>query len=92
MAADRGAIMDQSLSPNIRMADESFGKLTSMAFYGWKKGLGRVTFAHEQRVDAIKFTVDQLAIAKNKETEKEAKEAMMICSIDNREACVCFSG
>ncbi|KAK3811116.1 MAG: ribonucleotide reductase [Benniella sp.] len=94
MAADRGAFIDQSQSLNIHMADVNFGKLTSMAFYGWKKGLktGMYYLRTRAAVDAIKFTVDQLAIAKNKEAEKEANEAAMMCSIDNREACISCSG
>ena len=39
MAADRGAFIDQSQSLNIFMEDPSFGKLTSMHFYCWRKGL-----------------------------------------------------
>ncbi|KAF9342976.1 Ribonucleoside-diphosphate reductase large subunit, partial [Mortierella sp. NVP85] len=84
-----------SQSLNIHMADVNFGKLTSMAFYGWKKGLktGMYYYLHTRAaVDAIKFTVDQLAIAKNEEAEKEANEAAMMCSIDNREAYISCSG
>ena len=39
MAADRGAYVCQSQSLNIHMADPNVGKLTSMHFYAWKKGL-----------------------------------------------------
>ena len=39
MAADRGAFIDQSQSLNIFMEAPSFGKLTSMHFYCWRKGL-----------------------------------------------------
>ena len=39
MAADRGAYICQSQSMNIFMQDPNFGKLTSMHFYAWKKGL-----------------------------------------------------
>ena len=39
MAADRGAFIDQSMSLNIHIADPNLGKLTSMHFYAWKKGL-----------------------------------------------------
>ncbi|ORZ16095.1 ribonucleoside-diphosphate reductase large chain [Lobosporangium transversale] len=102
MAADRGAYIDQSQSLNIHMSDVNFGKLTSMAFYGWKKGLktGMYYLRTRAAVDAIKFTVDQLSIAKIKEAERAsadaanqaANEAAMICSIDNREACVSCSG
>ncbi|KAG0006643.1 ribonucleoside reductase large subunit Cdc22 [Modicella reniformis] len=72
MAADRGAFIDQSQSLNIHMADANFGKLTSMAFYGWKKGLktGMYYLRTRPAVDAIKFTVDQQAIVRNKEAEE----------------------
>jgi ribonucleoside-diphosphate reductase subunit M1 len=49
MAADRGAYIDQSQSLNIHIADPNFGKLTSMHFYGWKKGLKTGTFSLERR-------------------------------------------
>ena len=61
MAADRGAFIDQSQSLNIHMKDANFGKLTSMHFYGWKKGLktGMYYLRTKAAVDAIKFTVDK---------------------------------
>ncbi|KAF9344139.1 hypothetical protein BGX34_005953, partial [Mortierella sp. NVP85] len=78
--ADNGSIQNvtgipddlKSQSLNIHMADMSFDKLTSMAFYGWKKGFktGMYYLRTRAAVDAIKFTVDQLAIAKNKEAER----------------------
>lgn len=37
MAADRGAYIDQSQSFNVFFAEPTYGKLTSMHFYGWKK-------------------------------------------------------
>jgi ribonucleoside-diphosphate reductase subunit M1 len=39
MAADRGAFIDQSQSFNVFMLDPNYGKLTSLHFYSWKKGL-----------------------------------------------------
>ena len=39
MAADRGAFIDQSQSFNVFVQDPNYGKLSSMHFYGWKKGL-----------------------------------------------------
>jgi ribonucleoside-diphosphate reductase subunit M1 len=39
MAADRSAYIDQSQSLNIHIRDPTMGKLTSMHFHGWKKGL-----------------------------------------------------
>lgn len=39
MAADRGAYIDQSQSFNVHMSDPNFGKLTSLHFHCWRKGL-----------------------------------------------------
>jgi ribonucleoside-diphosphate reductase subunit M1 len=39
MAASRGAFIDQSQSFNVFMSDPNMGKLTSLHFYAWKKGL-----------------------------------------------------
>lgn len=39
MAADRAAFIDQSQSLNIHLRDPTIGKLTSMHFHGWRKGL-----------------------------------------------------
>ncbi|KAJ9111887.1 ribonucleotide-diphosphate reductase subunit rnr1 [Naganishia adeliensis] len=60
LAADRGAFIDQSQSLNIHMTNPSMGQLTSMHFYGWKKGLktGMYYLRTRPAVDAIKFTVD----------------------------------
>ncbi|OAQ27965.1 hypothetical protein K457DRAFT_149503 [Linnemannia elongata AG-77] len=114
MAADRGAFIDQSQSLNIHMSDVNYGKLTSMAFYGWKRGLktGMYYLRTRAAVDAIKFTVDTSAldstksaalsgavgsgsaggVEKSEKEVKEANEAAMICSIDNRDACIACSG
>ncbi len=44
MAADRGAFICQSQSLNIHLSAPTFGQLTSMHFYGWKKGLKTGTY------------------------------------------------
>lgn len=61
MAADRGAFICQSQSLNIHMQDPNFGKLTSMHFYAWKKGLktGMYYLRTKAAADAIKFTLDK---------------------------------
>ena len=61
MAADRGAYICQSQSLNVHMAEPTMGKLTSMHFYAWRKGLktGMYYLRTKAAVDAIKFTVDQ---------------------------------
>jgi ribonucleotide reductase alpha subunit len=60
MAAARGAFICQSQSLNLFVADPSYAKLTSMHFYGWKKGLktGCYYLRTKAAVMAQKFTVD----------------------------------
>ena len=64
MAADRGAFICQSQSLNIHITDPNFGKLTSMHFYAWKKGLktGMYYLRSTAAADAIKFTHDKSAM------------------------------
>jgi ribonucleoside-diphosphate reductase alpha chain len=61
MAADRGAYICQSQSLNIFMENANFAKLTSMHFYGWKKGLktGMYYLRTKAATDAIKFTLEK---------------------------------
>ncbi len=64
MAADRGAFICQSQSLNIHITDPNFGKLTSMHFYAWKKGLktGMYYLRSTAAADAIKFTHDKTSM------------------------------
>ena len=61
MAADRAAFIDQSHSLNIHMRAPTMGKLTSMHFYGWKKGLktGMYYLRTQAASAAIQFTIDK---------------------------------
>ncbi len=61
MSADRGAYICQSQSLNIHLTNPNFGKLTSMHFYAWKKGLktGMYYLRSTAAADAIKFTLDK---------------------------------
>ncbi|MFK7971785.1 MAG: ribonucleoside-diphosphate reductase subunit alpha [Bacteroidia bacterium] len=61
MAADRGAYICQSQSMNVFIENPNFGKLTSMHFYSWEKGLktGAYYLRSKSATDAIKFTVDR---------------------------------
>jgi ribonucleoside-diphosphate reductase alpha chain len=65
MAADRGAFIDQSQSLNLFIQDANFAKMSSAHFYAWKKGLktGMYYLRTKAAADAIKFTVDQSALA-----------------------------
>ena len=60
MAAARGAFICQSQSMNLFVSDPNYAKLTSMHFYGWKKGLKTGLYYLRTRapVMAQKFTVD----------------------------------
>lgn len=60
MAVIRSPFIDQSQSLNVFMSEPSFGKLTSLHFYCWKKGLktGMYYLRSRPAADAIKFTVD----------------------------------
>ncbi|MCG8311483.1 MAG: ribonucleoside-diphosphate reductase subunit alpha [Cytophagales bacterium] len=91
MAADRGAFICQSQSMNVHIQDPNFGKLTSMHFYAWKKGLktGMYYLRTKAAADAIKFTVQ-----KNQKTQPSSEEIKtqnqsdMVCSLDNPDDCV----
>ena len=95
MAADRGAYIDQSQSLNLFIENPNFAKLSSMHFYGWKKGLktGMYYLRTKAARDAIKFTVtkkEEVAapiVAKQEEITKEQREAEIACSLDNPDAC-----
>lgn len=65
MSADRGAYICQSQSLNIHLTNPNFGKLTSMHFYAWKKGLktGMYYLRTNAAADAIKFTLDKSVTA-----------------------------
>jgi len=94
MAADRGRYIDQSMSFNIHMTDPNIGKLTSMHFYGWKKGLktGMYYLRTKAAADAIKFTVDQAAIEQDAQKQiQQAKDKnlkQMTSKLDNQDDCL----
>ncbi len=74
MSADRGAYICQSQSLNIHLTNPNFGKLTSMHFYAWKKGLktGMYYLRTNAAADAIKFTLDKNAIKEPARTQEVA--------------------
>ena len=69
LAADRGAFIDQSQSLNIHLSNPSFSQLTSMHFYGWKRGLktGMYYLRTRPSANAIQFTIDASTLKKAKE-------------------------
>jgi ribonucleoside-diphosphate reductase alpha chain len=91
MAADRGAYICQSQSLNIFMENPSVAKLTSMHFYGWKKGLktGMYYLRSKAAADAIKFTVQMQAEPQVQPLISilDSVQDQLTCSLDNPENC-----
>ncbi|MBF9253010.1 ribonucleoside-diphosphate reductase subunit alpha [Pontibacter sp. 172403-2] len=90
MSADRGAYICQSQSLNLHVQNVNFGKLTSMHFYSWKRGLktGMYYLRTKSAVDAIKFTVEkQAAETLSPVYNQEQNRSDMSCSLDNPDAC-----
>jgi ribonucleoside-diphosphate reductase alpha chain len=93
-AADRGAYICQSQSLNIFMENANFGKLTSMHFYGWEKGLktGMYYLRTKAATDAIKFTVEKSVAAEPAAQLVEDQQAAIACSLDDPDGCEMCSG
>jgi len=75
LSADRGAFIDQSQSLNIHLANPSFSQLTSMHFYGWKRGLktGSYYLRTKPSANAIQFTIDASTLKQAKTNAAAAK-------------------
>lgn len=76
MSADRGAYICQSQSLNIHITNPNFGKLTSMHFYAWKRGLktGMYYLRTNAAADAIKFTLDKSALQQSVAAEVKTSQ------------------
>ncbi|MCE9668062.1 ribonucleoside-diphosphate reductase subunit alpha [Myxococcus stipitatus] len=96
MAADRGAFIDQSQSLNLFVETPNIGKLSSMYFYAWQKGLKTTYYLRSRPATRIaKATVGSSSSATpqaaapapvaqaSKVTDAEA----VACSLENPEAC-----
>jgi len=80
LAADRGAYICQSQSLNVHLQSPTLGQLTSMHFYGWKKGLktGMYYLRTRPAAQAIQFTVDQSVIKDAKTANTKAATAAAV--------------
>ena len=76
MSADRGAFICQSQSLNLWMKDPDYQRLTSMHFYGWKKGLK--TGIYYLRTKA-KAAPQQFTIEPDKKPVEEEEEECLMC-------------
>jgi ribonucleoside-diphosphate reductase alpha subunit len=91
MAADRGAFIDQSQSLNIFMINPTIKLLTSMHFYGWKKGLKTGMYYLRTRAgyEATQFTIDP-QINKLEKYKKESEDGKRIeDSVCNKDCDSC---
>uniref|UniRef100_A0A1A9ZDP5 Ribonucleotide reductase large subunit domain-containing protein n=1 Tax=Glossina pallidipes TaxID=7398 RepID=A0A1A9ZDP5_GLOPL len=77
MAVDRGAFIDQSQSFNIHVAQPSYGKLSSIHFYGWKVGLktGMYYLRTKPAANPIQFTVDKTRLTINGKSPAKKADA-----------------
>ena len=104
MAAERGAYICQSQSMNLFVENPNYGKLSSMHFYAWQKGLktGMYYLRSKAATDPIKFTVSQkaqkqVAMAAKvdasgalTESEPEITEGQ-VCNLDDPDCLMCGS-
>ncbi|KAJ9146104.1 hypothetical protein P3X46_028414 [Hevea brasiliensis] len=94
MAVNRGCYIDQSQSLNIHMEQPDLGKLTSLHFYAWSKGLktGMYYLRTRAAADAIKFTVDTSVLnhenVNRTNSDVNSDLAQVLCSMKNKEGCM----
>ncbi|MEZ4818913.1 MAG: hypothetical protein R3A45_03075 [Bdellovibrionota bacterium] len=79
LAAGRGAFLDQSQSLNLFQESPNIGKLSSMYFYAWQKGLKTTYYLRSRPATEIKKTTT----GGKSYTTAEA----VACSLENPEAC-----
>lgn len=89
MSADRAPYIDQSQSLNLFVAKPTAKLLTTIHFYGWKKGLktGMYYLRSKPVADAIQFT--QPTAKRPKTPDNDDKVAA--CSRENKDNCLMCS-
>lgn len=88
MSADRSLFTDQSQSLNIYINNPTIESLTSMHFYGWKKGLktGSYYLRTLAKAKAEQFT-------NNADSDSEDEQEPLVCTIeDKNNGCLACSG
>lgn len=79
MAADRAPFIDQSQSLNLFVESPSIGKLSSMYFHAWKKGLKTTYYLRSRPATKIAKTTVSHANPDNVKA--------VACSLENPESC-----
>jgi ribonucleoside-diphosphate reductase alpha chain len=82
LAAGRGAYLDQSQSLNLFQESPNIGKLSSMYFYAWQKGLKTTYYLRSRPATEIKKTT-----ATSSEKKSFTAEEAVVCSLENPESC-----
>jgi ribonucleoside-diphosphate reductase alpha chain len=77
MAGDRGPYIDQSQSLNLFIESPTIGKLSSMYFYAWQKGLKTTYYLRSRPATGIAKTT----------VSKADGEAAVSCSLENPTSC-----
>jgi ribonucleoside-diphosphate reductase subunit M1 len=96
MAADRGIFCDQSQSMNIWKRDPEDNFLTKILFRGWKRGLKTGMYYNRtaSSSEAVKFTLDPsklpqpTAAVVGPKQKQYTEEEKLMCSMENKEACM----
>ena len=83
MAADRAPFIDQSQSLNLFMESPDLGKLSSMYFYAWKKGLKTTYYLRSRPATEIA----KIAAMNTTTSQGRVSAAALACSLENPESC-----
>ncbi|MEM6956229.1 MAG: ribonucleoside-diphosphate reductase subunit alpha [Myxococcota bacterium] len=83
MAADRGAFIDQSQSLNLFIESPDIGRLSSMYFHAWKKGLKTTYYLRSRPATRIA----KATVASDERQEGRLDAAALACSLENPETC-----
>lgn len=88
LAAGRGPYIDQSQSLNLFMESPTIGKLSSMYFYAWEKGIKTTYYLRSRPATKIAKVSSSTSV---KEEEKPVKtfteQEALACSLENPEYC-----
>lgn len=83
LASGRGAYLDQSQSLNLFQESPNIGKLSSMYFYAWQKGLKTTYYLRSRPATEIK----KATVASDPHQKSYTAQESVVCSLENPESC-----
>lgn len=91
LAADRGKYIDQTQSMNLHIPSPTVAKLSSMHFYGWKKGLKTgVYYLHTLgAAQAQQVSIDASKIKQGNNVNETQNTSVLACSLRNPDCEAC---